>query len=67
MMKHRSGKPFNDRRDHYQEVTDRIVARSGKRQQAPGSQPWENGCSRNAASTPQLAAAITGSTCCCWQ
>ena len=26
MMRHRSGKPFADRRDHYQEVTDRIVA-----------------------------------------
>ena len=26
MMKHRSGRPFNDRRDHSREVTDRIVA-----------------------------------------
>jgi hypothetical protein len=26
MMKHRSGKTFTGRRDHYQEVTDRIVA-----------------------------------------
>ena len=42
MMKHRSGKPFTDRRDHYQEVTDRIVAalESGTR---PWHQPWDNG------------------------
>ena len=42
MMKHRSGKPFTDRRDHYQEVTDRIVAalEAGTR---PWRQPWENG------------------------
>lgn len=42
MMKHRSGKPFTDRRDHYQEVTDKIVAalESGTR---PWRQPWENG------------------------
>ena len=42
MMKHRSGKPFTDRRDHYQEVTDRIVAAldAGTR---PWHQPWENG------------------------
>lgn len=42
MMKHRSGKPFTDRRDHYQEVTDRIVAalESGTR---PWCQPWDNG------------------------
>lgn len=42
MMKHRSGKPFTDRRDHYQEVTDRIVAalEAGTR---PWQQPWENG------------------------
>ncbi len=42
MMKHRSGKPFTDRRDHYQEVTDRIVAalEAGTR---PWKQPWENG------------------------
>ena len=42
MMKHRSGKPFSDRRDHYQEVTDRIVAalESGSK---PWQQPWKNG------------------------
>ncbi len=42
MMKCRSGKPFTDRRDHYQEVTDRIVAalEAGSR---PWRQPWENG------------------------
>jgi antirestriction protein ArdC len=42
MVKHRSGKPFTDRRDHYQEVTDRIVAalEAGTR---PWRQPWENG------------------------
>ena len=42
MMRHRSGKAFTDRRDHYQEVTDRIVAalESGTR---PWRQPWENG------------------------
>jgi len=42
MMKHCSGKPFTDRRDHYQEVTDRIVAalEAGTR---PWKQPWENG------------------------
>lgn len=41
-MKHRSGKPFIDRRDHYQEVTDRIVAalEAGTR---PWQQPWKNG------------------------
>ena len=42
MMRHRSGKPFADRRDHYQEVTDRIVAalEAGTR---PWRQPWDNG------------------------
>ncbi|MHB0668273.1 ArdC family protein [Roseomonas mucosa] len=42
MMRHRSGKPFTDRRDHYQEVTDRIVAalEAGTR---PWQQPWKNG------------------------
>ena len=42
MMRHRSGKPFTDRRDHYQEVTDRIVAalEAGTR---PWRQPWDNG------------------------
>jgi len=42
MMKHRNGKAFTDRRDHYQEVTDRIVAalENGTR---PWRQPWENG------------------------
>jgi antirestriction protein ArdC len=42
MMKHRSGKPFSDWRDHYQEVTDRIVAalENGSR---PWQQPWKNG------------------------
>ena len=42
MMKHRSSKPFSGRRDHYQEVTDRIVAalEAGTR---PWQQPWETG------------------------
>jgi antirestriction protein ArdC len=42
MMKHSSGKPVSDRRDHYQEVTERIVAalEAGTR---PWHQPWENG------------------------
>ena len=42
MMRHRSGKPFTDRRDHYQEVTDRIVAalEAGTR---PWRQPWDTG------------------------
>jgi len=42
MIKHRNGKPFSDRRDHYQEVTDRIVAalENGSK---PWQQPWENG------------------------
>ena len=42
MMKHRSGKPFTDRRDHYQEVTDRSGAalEAGTR---PWQQSWENG------------------------
>ena len=42
MMKHRSGKPFTDRRDHYAEVTDRIIAalEAGTR---PWQQPWANG------------------------
>ena len=42
MMRHRSGKPFVDRRDHYQEVTDRVVAalEAGTR---PWRQPWDNG------------------------
>jgi antirestriction protein ArdC len=42
MMKHRSGKPFTDRRDHYQEVTDKIVAalEAGTR---PWRQPWKSG------------------------
>ena len=42
MMKHRSGKPFTDRRDHYQEVTDRIVAALDAGTH-PWRQPWENG------------------------
>ena len=44
MMRHRSGKPFTDRRDHYQEVTDSIVAalEQGRR---PWRQPWQNGAS----------------------
>jgi antirestriction protein ArdC len=42
MMKHRSGQPFTDRRDHYQEVTDKIVAalEAGTR---PWRQPWKSG------------------------
>ena len=42
MMQHRSGKPFTDRRDHYQDVTDRIIAalEGGTR---PWRQPWING------------------------
>jgi antirestriction protein ArdC len=42
MMKHRSGKPFTDRRDHYQDVTDKIVAalEAGTR---PWRQPWKSG------------------------
>src|ERR1700709_346471 len=42
MMKHRSGKPFTDRRDHYQEVTDQIIAalKAGTR---PWRQPWKSG------------------------
>lgn len=42
MMNHRSGKPFTDRRDHYQEVTTRIVAalEAGTR---PWRQPWIDG------------------------
>jgi antirestriction protein ArdC/3'-phosphoadenosine 5'-phosphosulfate sulfotransferase (PAPS reductase)/FAD synthetase len=42
MMKHRSGKPFTDRRDHYQEVTDKIIAalEAGTR---PWRQPWKSG------------------------
>jgi len=42
MIKHRNGKQFTDRRDHYQEVTDRIVAalESGTK---PWQQPWTNG------------------------
>ncbi len=42
MMRHRNGKAFTDRRDHYQEVTDRIVAalEAGTR---PWRQPWDNG------------------------
>ena len=42
MITHRSGKPFYDRRDHYQEVTDKIIAalESGTR---PWQQPWRNG------------------------
>jgi antirestriction protein ArdC len=42
MITHRSGKPFNDRRDHYQEVTDKIIAalESGTK---PWQQPWRNG------------------------
>jgi antirestriction protein ArdC len=42
MIKHRSGKPFTDRRDHYQEVTDKIVAalETGTK---PWQQPWKNG------------------------
>ncbi|WP_254070434.1 ArdC-like ssDNA-binding domain-containing protein, partial [Acidisphaera sp. L21] len=42
MLKHRSGKPFTDRRDHYQEVTDQIIAalEAGTR---PWRQPWKSG------------------------
>ncbi len=42
MIRHRSGKPFADRRDHYQEVTDRIVAalEVGTK---PWHQPWQGG------------------------
>jgi antirestriction protein ArdC len=42
MIKHRSGKPFTDRHDYYQEVTDKIIAalESGTR---PWRQPWKNG------------------------
>jgi antirestriction protein ArdC len=42
MIKHRSGNPFTDRRDYYQEVTDKIIAalESGTR---PWRQPWKNG------------------------
>lgn len=42
MMKHRSAKPFTDRRDHYREVTDKIVAalEAGTR---PWRQPWKSG------------------------
>ena len=42
MMKHRSGKPFTDRRDHYQEVTDKIIAAldAGTK---PWRQPWTGG------------------------
>jgi len=41
MIRHRSGKPFTDRRDHYQEVTDRIVAalEAGTR---PWQRPWKS-------------------------
>jgi antirestriction protein ArdC len=42
MLKHRNGKPFADRRDHYQEVTDKIIAalESGAK---PWHQPWKSG------------------------
>ena len=42
MTRHYSGKPSSERRDHYAEVTDRIVAalEAGTR---PWRQPWENG------------------------
>ncbi|WP_158930121.1 ArdC family protein [Acidisphaera sp. S103] len=42
MITHRSGKPFTDRRDYYQEVTDKIIAalEGGTR---PWRQPWKNG------------------------
>jgi antirestriction protein ArdC len=42
MLKHRNGKPFTDRRDHYQEVTDKIIAalESGAK---PWHQPWKSG------------------------
>jgi antirestriction protein ArdC len=42
MLKHRGGKPFTDRRDHYQEVTDQIIAalEAGTR---PWRQPWKSG------------------------
>jgi antirestriction protein ArdC len=42
MMKHRSGKPFSDRRDHYQDVTDKIIAalEAGTR---PWRRPWKSG------------------------
>jgi len=42
MLKHRNGKPFSDRRDHYQEVTEKIIAalESGAK---PWHQPWKSG------------------------
>jgi antirestriction protein ArdC len=42
MLMHHSGKPFTDRRDHYQEVTDKIIAalEAGTR---PWRQPWKSG------------------------
>jgi antirestriction protein ArdC len=42
MIKHRSDKPFTDRHDYYQEVTDKIIAalENGTR---PWRQPWRNG------------------------
>ena len=42
MIKHRNGTPFTDRRDHYQEVTDKIVAalENGTK---PWQQPWKSG------------------------
>jgi antirestriction protein ArdC len=42
VLKHRDGKPFTDRRDHYQEVTDKIIAalEGGTK---PWHQPWKGG------------------------
>ena len=42
MLKHRSGKPFTDRRDHYQDVTDQIIAalEAGTK---PWHRPWKSG------------------------
>ena len=42
MMKHHRGQPFTDRRDHYQEVTDKIIAalEAGSK---PWRQPWKSG------------------------
>ena len=66
MMRHRSGKPFTDRRDHYQEVTDRIVAalEAGTR---PWRQPWDNGAPGAHGSMRPAAGAITASMSCCWR
>ena len=42
MIRHRSSKPFTDRRDHYQDVTDQIVA-ALEAGTVPWRQPWTNG------------------------